>query len=203
VVTSAERQGKPKSKQPGNRNWTTVIEAVNALGSAIPPFIIVKAKVHLASWYENSPLPKDWIISTSENGWTTNEIGLEWIQHFDKHTKSRTIGKYRLLILDGHGSHHSTDFELYCKENDIVTLWMPPHSSHLLQPLDVACFSPLKAAYGKQIEALMRASITHVTKEDFFPAFYAAHQAAITKENIQGGFRGAGLVPFDPERVIS
>jgi hypothetical protein len=203
VVTSAERQGKPKSKQPGNRNWSTVIEAVNALGWAIPAFIIVKAKVHLASWYENSPLPKDWIISISENGWTTNEIGLEWIRHFDKHTKSRTIGKYRLLIMDGHESHHSTDFELYCQENDIVTLCMPPHSSHLLQPLDVGCFSPLKAAYGKQIEALMRASITHVAKEDFFPAFYAAHQAAMTKENIQGSFRGAGLVPFDPERVIS
>jgi len=49
----------------------------------------------------------------------------------------------------------------------------------------------------------MRASITHITKEDFFPAFLAAHQAAITPENIQGGFRGAGLVPFDPEKVIS
>ena len=24
---------------------------------------------------------------------------------------------------------------------------MPPHSSHLLQPLDVGCFAPLKHAY--------------------------------------------------------
>jgi hypothetical protein len=45
---------------------------------------------------------------------------------------------------------------------------------------------------------MMQAGITHITKEDFFPAFYAAHQAAMTKENIQRGFRGAGLVPFDP-----
>jgi hypothetical protein len=80
---------------------------------------------------------------------------------------------------------------------------MPPHSSHILQPLDVGCFSPLKTAYGKQIEEMMRASITHITKEDFFPAFYAAFQAALTPENIQGGFRGAGIVPFDPEKVIS
>ena len=49
----------------------------------------------------------------------------------------------------------------------------------------------------------MRASITHITKEDFLPAFYAAFQAAITPENIRGGFRGAELVPFDPEKVIS
>jgi hypothetical protein len=107
------------------------------------------------------------------------------------------------LILDGHGSHHSTEFELYCKENDIITLCMPPHSSHLLQPLDFGCFGPLKAAYGKQIEALMRTSVTHIAKEDFLVAFYAAHLATMTKENILGGFRGAGLIPFDPERVIS
>jgi hypothetical protein len=136
VVTSSERRGRAKSKQPGYREWATVIQGIKATGWAIPPFIIVKGKHHLSSWYENSPLPNDWVIATSENGWTTNERGLEWIQHFDKHTKARTTGVYRLLVLDGHDSHHSTDFELYCKENNIITLCMPPHSSHILQPLE-------------------------------------------------------------------
>jgi hypothetical protein len=49
----------------------------------------------------------------------------------------------------------------------------------------------------------MRCSITHISKTEFFPAFYAAFQAAITESNIKGGFRGAGLAPFDPESVIS
>jgi hypothetical protein len=80
---------------------------------------------------------------------------------------------------------------------------MPPHLSCILQPLDVGYFSPLKTAYDKQIEGMIRASITYITKEDFFPAFLAAYQVAITPENIQGGFRGAGLVPFNPEKVIS
>ncbi|KFY28991.1 hypothetical protein V491_00233 [Pseudogymnoascus sp. VKM F-3775] len=35
------------------------------------------------------------------------------------------------------------------------------------------------------------------------PAFHAAFNIAMTESNIQGGFRGAGLLPFDPERVIS
>lgn len=128
---------------------------------------------------------------------------MDWIRHFNKHTNLRSIGKYRLLALDGHKSHHSTDFELYCKENDIITLCMPPHSSHHLQPLDVGCFGSLKAAYGKQIKALMQANITHIAKEDFFLAFCTAHYQAMTAKNIQGGFRGAGLIPFNPESVIS
>jgi hypothetical protein len=169
----------------------------------VPPFIIVSGKYHLSTWYQNSPLPPDWVIATSSNGWTTNERGLEWIQHFDRHTKPRTTGKYRLLVLDGHESHHSTDFEVYCKDNDIITLCMPPHSSHILQPLDVGCFGPLKRAYGGQIEKRVRAGTTHISKEDFFPAFLAAFQQTMTVQNIQGGFRGAGLVPHDPESVIA
>jgi hypothetical protein len=50
---------------------------------------------------------------------------------------------------------------------------------------------------------MMQAHITHITKDDFFPAFYAAFNIAMTESNIQGGFRGARLLPFDPESVIS
>ena len=50
---------------------------------------------------------------------------------------------------------------------------------------------------------MMRAHITHITKDDFFPTFRVAFFATITENNIQGGFRGAGLLPFDPESVIS
>ncbi|KAJ8109127.1 hypothetical protein OPT61_g7684 [Boeremia exigua] len=50
---------------------------------------------------------------------------------------------------------------------------------------------------------LMRNQITHLTKSEFLPYFKAAYNAVFTASNIKGGFRGAGLVPFDPERVIS
>lgn len=80
---------------------------------------------------------------------------------------------------------------------------MPPHSSHILQPLDVSCFGPLKQAYSRQIEDMMRAHITHITKDDFFPAFLRAFYASITEKNIRAGFQCTGIVPFDPETVIS
>jgi hypothetical protein len=80
---------------------------------------------------------------------------------------------------------------------------MPPHSSHLLQPLDVGCFNLIKKAYGREIEHLIRCSITHVSKIEFFSAFYAAFQATMTEKNIKSAFRGAGLVPLDLESVVS
>ncbi|KAF7572758.1 hypothetical protein PtrM4_076630 [Pyrenophora tritici-repentis] len=80
---------------------------------------------------------------------------------------------------------------------------MLPHSSHLLQPLDVGCFSPLKRAYSREVESLMRNHINHITKLEFLPAFKIAFNRAFTPANICSAFRGAGLVPLQPEAVLS
>src|SRR6187402_939167 len=203
VVTSSDGRKQAKKTQPGNREWVTVIQAVNSVGYAVPPFLVMAGKNHLECWYNEVDFPPQWRAGVTSNGWTTNEMGIEWVYHFEEFTAPRRVGVYRLLVLDGHESHHSVEFEEYCQEHNIVTLCMPPHSSHLLQPLDVGCFSPLKKAYGRQIEELMRQQITHITEEDFIPAFRAAFQASLTESNVQGGSRRAGRVPFSPERVIS
>ena len=203
VVTRADRQGRSKSVQPGNREWATAIECVNSEAWCLPPFLVVQGANHLAHWYSQTNIPGDWVIKTTFNGWTDNETGLEWIRHFDQHTKSRAKGAYRMLVLDGHESHKSPAFDVFCKDNNIITLCLPAHSSHLLQPLDVGCFNPLKRAYGKALEDFIKSHVNHITKTEFLIAFHAAHVAAITPQNIQGGFRGAGLVPSDPECVIS
>jgi hypothetical protein len=111
VVTGSEKLRRPKSVQPGNRKWITVIQTINAEGQAIEPFIIGTGQNHLASWHEESTLPCDWVIVMSQNGWTNNELGLEWLKDFDRRTADRSVGSYRLLILDGHESHHSVQFE--------------------------------------------------------------------------------------------
>lgn len=203
VVTGSERRGQPKAIQPGNLEWVTAIHGINATGWAILPFIIFAGQYHLSAWYEGDDIPGDWVISLSNNGWTTNELGIAWLQHFIKHTVGRRVGAHQLLIIDGHGSHTSLEFQDIRKENNIYTLCMPPHLSHLLQPLDVGCFSLLKRAYGRQVNDLIRDHINHITKLKFLPAFRAAYDQAITKENICASFRGAGLVPHNPEVVVS
>jgi hypothetical protein len=174
VVTSSEMPGKRKTVQPGNREWVTVIQGVNAAGWAIPPFVIFAGKVLISSWYND--VPRDWVISVSPNGWTSNEHAIAWLKHFNKHTRARTVGTHRLLIVDGHKSHALFEFQEYCREEKIITLCMPPHSSHLLQPLHVGCFSLLKRAYRDEISGLARNYTNHISKEAFLPAFMAAYR---------------------------
>ena len=107
-----------------------------------------------------------------------------------------------MLILDGHGSHLTPEFDQACKENNVIPICMPPHSSHLLQPLDVGCFGPLKKAYGKLIEQKGRLGFNHIDKLDFLKAYPAAHQEVFKPQNIQRGFAAAGIIPSDPSVVL-
>ena len=94
VVTSSERAGRAKAKQPGNREWVTVIQAINALGWSVLLFVVVKGKYILLSWYNEFKLPKDWRLSISDNRWTTNKIGLEWIEYFEEYIRHQKVGVY-------------------------------------------------------------------------------------------------------------
>jgi hypothetical protein len=159
VVTSTDTVDHATVVHPGNRDWVTTIESINASGWCLPPFVILSAKLHEASWYQHLPL--DWVVAVCDNGWVTDELGVEWVKQFDRHKVSRTRGVYRLLILDGHSSHATPEFDQYCPENNIITLCMPPHTSHLLQPLDVSCFSLLnECTVTRSRSSPAKASIT-------------------------------------------
>ncbi|KAJ5655071.1 hypothetical protein N7490_002074 [Penicillium lividum] len=202
VVTRAEYYGRRSILQPGNREWVTAIETICADGYSLPPCVIFKGKVAIAGWFDN--LPKDWRFEVSNNGWTTDEIGLRWLQNlFIPSTNSRIHGRFRLLILDGHGSHLTPQFDRICTENDIIPLCMPAHSSHLLQPLDVGCFAVLKRAYGRFVSDLARVGYNHIDKFDFLDDYQRARLEAFRPNIVQNSFGATGLVPIDPERVLS
>jgi hypothetical protein len=179
-----------------------VIQSICAAGYATPPFIIYKGRVHISAWYEEASIPRNWKLSVSENGWTNNALGLEWLKHFDAHTKTRQVGVYRLLILDGHESHLNQDFKDYCLEHKILTLCMPPHSSHILQPLDVVCFSPLKRKYSQRVRDLARRRVFHINKEGFLPAFKDAFFDVFSEANCCKAFEASGLVPINAQVVL-
>jgi hypothetical protein len=192
VVTGSERRTKPTLVQPGDREWVTVINSICAAGYAIPPFIVYKGRVHISAWYEEADIPYDWRFGISENGWTDNDIGFAWLKHFDEHTKPRQVGVYRLLILDSHESHLSQDFKDYCLEHKILTENLPPHSSHVSQPLDVVIHSPLKVKYSQRVRDLARRHIFHIDKEGFLPAFKDAFFDVFTYENCKKAFEATG-----------
>ena len=127
---------------PENRESATAIEAISAGGEYIPAFLILAGQMHMAPWYQIPGLDEDMVIRPTPTGYSNDEISLEWLAHFDKHSAKTSKGVKRLLIIDGHGSHHTKQFIQYCDDHNIIPFGMPPNLTHLLQPLDVVVFQP-------------------------------------------------------------
>ncbi|KAM4061549.1 DDE superfamily endonuclease [Hirsutella rhossiliensis] len=105
---------------PENRESATLIEAISAAGRFTPAFIILAGQNHMASWYHQQELDPETVIRPTPSGYTNDEISLDWVQHFDKHTNGCRKGRKRLLILDRHGSHHTKEFIEYCDAHGII-----------------------------------------------------------------------------------
>ena len=93
-----------------------------------------------------------------------------------------------MLVLDGHKNYISIAFKAYCKQKNIITLCLPTHSSHITQPLNVRYFSILKQLYSREIEDFIKASITYITKLEFFHTFKAAYNKTMIPKNVQASF---------------
>lgn len=121
---------------------------------------------------------------------------------FDPQTRERANGKLRLLICDGFGTHETLEILEHCFTNNIRLCRLPSHTSHKLQPCDIAVFSPLKAAYPDEVERLDRGGVNTIGKQHFTSLYSPARAAAFTTRNIIAGWSKSGLTPLNPQRVL-
>jgi DDE superfamily endonuclease len=178
-----------------------ITECICADGTSIPPLIIFRRK-SMQHQYIPSNRPTDWSLSYNTKGWTSNEHGVQWLRQCFEQTREKADGAPRLLICDGHDSHITGQFIGHCMDNNIHLMILPPHSSHLTQPLDVGVFGPLKKVMAAKIDPLLQTGVANVQKWEWLEAFIKAHQQVFNPQNILGGFRGAGIVPFAPRKVL-
>lgn len=194
--------------QDGSREWITIIATICADGSTLSPGLIYKGSSGNLrdTWLEGyEPSEHSAFFAASPNGWTSDELGFEYLTKiFDRETKNKAERDWRLLILDGHGSHVNLKFLDWCQNNRILVDVFPPHATHRLQPLDVSLFAPLSIYYSQQLDQHMRKNegFTAVTKRDFFELFWPAYQKAFSDHNVASGWKQTGLVPFDPQQVL-
>lgn len=142
IVTKAiNRQFYLASSQ--NHELAIVGKTINGNGEVLPPLVVLPGQLHLKGWINNE-LDGDTLVAVSDSGYTNDEISLAWLKHFDKFSAKGQTGAWRLLLLDNHGSHATKEFLGYGDDHRILLYFLPPHATHVLQPLDVVVFQPYK-----------------------------------------------------------
>lgn len=222
VITRAgSRNSQRTITSDSSREFVTTLECCNALGEILPPFICWPGKTHRAHMYGwGGPHEDDATFTATGSGYMDNQAGLEFMEHhFIPHTSwdSQTVAAetmdpkgprfnispdsyepHRILIVDGHSSHIHFSVIQKALEYNIHVLCLPPHSTHIMQPLDVGCFGVFTKAYKKELRQwMLREPHRDMTKKDFWEVLVAARNISYTVETIVAAWKSSGCFPVN------
>lgn len=179
---------------------------INAGGQAVPPFLIfprVNFKAHMLNG-----APNGCEGSANKSGWVNGEIFVQILKHFVKCVKC-TKEKPIILTMDNHESHITIDSLEFSKQNGIILVTLPPHTSGKLQPLDKTVYKSLKTNYNVACNEWMISNPGRpINIYDIAGLFGRAYLKSFTPENIINGFKYTGIWPinrdiFTPDDYLS
>lgn len=185
-----------------DKECLTTLITCNASGSILPPMVVFNYKRIPKSVTEN--FPQHWAIGKSDSGWMTAETFYEYIANiFHPWIIAENIPLPVILFLDGHTSHLSLTLSKFCSKANIILISLCPNATHILQPLDVAVFRPLKMEWKKSIH---RWRLENNGKKITKDVFATILQTTLNKMNnfpdiAKNGFKTCGLVPFCVENI--
>ena len=119
---------------------------------------------------------------------------------------ARRLEGRKLVIGDNLSSYFNLDIVKLCSKNNIIIAFLPANTTHLTQPLDVAYFRGYKGRWRK---ILTDYKIPHpynagLSKDDFSSLLNKVMKTSDLKggKNLQARFEAAGIVPFNPQKVL-
>lgn len=183
-----------------DKECVTLLLTANSLGTIAPPMVIFKYD-RVPSTVVNE-MPQNWSLGRSDSGWMTGQTFYEYIANiFHPWLIQNQIELPVLLFVDGHSSHLTYSLSEFCSQNGIIIAALLPNSTHILQPLDVAVFRPLKEKWKKVVHAWkVKHSGKKIKRENFAPLMESVLQQ-IDKEVFINGFRTCGLFPFNENAI--
>lgn len=177
------------------------MECINGVGDDLPPVLILSGIQQLEPWYNND-LDGNVAITVAETGFNNDWISLKWIRHFEKFSAQKQQGAWRLLLLDGYGSHHIYEVVKFCEDHKIIPFGMPSHTTHLLQPLDVGVFQPLKHWHSEAVNDAVQNGDETFSKVEFLNALNTFRRKAFKPTTIRSAWKKIGLIPYNPDLVV-
>lgn len=106
------------------------------------PYVTYKTEGLYQEWMEGGPPGTRY--NRSKSDWFDARIFEDWYQFLLLLKKQPDT---KVVIGNNLSSHLSCHVLSLCKINNIKFIALPPHSTHLLQPLDVTFFKPMKCAW--------------------------------------------------------
>ena len=198
------RKGEKNVHETGGgsgREYITVLGCGSASGERLPPYIVYKGKNLWTSWTKGGPAGT--LYTVSDSGWMERPNFLEWFKKQFIVAVSHLLETGPvILFMDGHASHINLTLIRLAREQGVVLLCLPSHTTHVLQPLDVGAFGPVKTAWAKILkEYKMETCAAVVDKTEFPNLLRKLWDASFQPHHLSAGFRRAGLFPLCQDSI--
>ncbi|KAF8240819.1 hypothetical protein L208DRAFT_1198774, partial [Tricholoma matsutake] len=95
-----------------------------------------------------------------------------------------------------HNSHCTYRFCKFAADHKIIVICLPSHTTHALQPCDVACFGPLASAWKSEAN-LASADYVEITRWNLLVFYGKARERALKKTTIISAFAKTGIWPLN------
>lgn len=184
-----------------SKSSVSVMMAAAGSGKLLAPYVVYKAQHLYPAWLENGP--PGTAYNRNKSGWFDQTIFEDWFRKIAL-PYFRSLDGKKILIGDNLSSHVSIMVLQKCMENNIQFILLPPNSTHLCQPLDVAFFHPLKNAWRVVLTEWKKSNRGVFPKSEFPRLLNETLQkvGANVEKNIKAGFLASGLIPVDRQRVL-
>ena len=148
---------------------------------------------------QNLPRGKSQVLCTDYQE-IDSQLFEEWFEgHFLRHAPPQ---RSLLLLLDGYSSHYQPAVVRKAATSEVILFCLPPHVTHLAQPLDKTVFSPLKTTWHEECQLYTINNPGRVvTRFNFMSLFSKAWLKAMDPSNIISGFRSTGIYPLDRNAI--
>lgn len=179
----------------------TVLVNVAADGTIAPPMVLFPYK--RVPPYIKASVPSWWGLGNTDSGWMTMEAFYEYVTNvFFPWLLQKKITLPVALFLDGHTSHISLPLSTFCKDKGIILVALLPNATHVLQPLDVAVFRPVKGTWRAVVHNYrVENNYTKLTREEFSKEVQKCFDQSLKPDTIKSGFQCCGICPFNPHNI--
>jgi len=191
------------SKRNSSKAGFSVMFCGNASGDFLPPMVVYKAVAGnvYRRWVQGGPEGTKY--GSTPSGWFNMNMFEQWFELIFMPDALKKQGA-KILIGDNLACHFSTDVLEKCTKNNIIFFTLPPNTTHILQPLDVAVFAPLKRLWRNAITNWRKeARHTACISKQVFPSLLSRVFGALKSQNLVAGFRSTGIFPLDSDKGLT